>query len=104
VVTLSALNSVQNTITATPSNISRTQEDDVSANHLPSREDRRLAIAGLRERHTCSVDEAAAVLGVGRSTAYAAARDGSLPTLRLSKRILVPTAKLLEMLGLDAGQ
>jgi excisionase family DNA binding protein len=52
-------------------------------------------------RHTCSIDEAAAVLGIGRSTAYAAARDGSLPTLRLSHRLLVPTAKLLAMLGVS---
>jgi excisionase family DNA binding protein len=53
-------------------------------------------------RHTCSIDEAAAVLGIGRSTAYAAAHDGSLPTLRLSHRLLVPTARLFEMLGLKA--
>jgi excisionase family DNA binding protein len=64
----------------------------------------RITLDDLRDRHTCSVDEAAVLLSIGRSTAYAAARDGTLPTLRLSKRILVPTAKLLEMLGLEAGQ
>lgn len=53
----------------------------------------------LHGRRTCSIDEAARLLGIGRSTAYAAARDGSLPTLRLSHRLLVPTAKLLAMLG-----
>jgi excisionase family DNA binding protein len=47
------------------------------------------------------VDEAAAVLGIGRSTAYAAVRDGSLPALRLSGRLLIPVAKLLAMLGLE---
>jgi excisionase family DNA binding protein len=52
-------------------------------------------------RSTCSIDEAAAVLGIGRSTAYAAARDGSLPTLRVSHRLLVPTAKLMAMLGVE---
>jgi excisionase family DNA binding protein len=57
----------------------------------------------LRSRHTCSVEEAAAFLGIGRSTAYAAARDGSLPTLRLSHRLLVPTAKLLAMVGVREG-
>ena len=57
-------------------------------------------LAELRTRCTCSVDEAALVLEIGRSTAYAAAKDGSLPTLRLSGRILVPTAKLLAMIGL----
>jgi excisionase family DNA binding protein len=59
------------------------------------------AIELLQGRETCSVDEAAKVLGIGRSTAYAAAHDGSLPTLRLSHRLLVPTAKLLTMLGVE---
>jgi len=60
-----------------------------------------LSVEELRRRRTCSIEEAAAVLGIGRSTAYAAARDGSLPTLRLSHRLLVPTVKLLAMLGHD---
>ena len=48
-------------------------------------------IAELRRRSTCSVDEAARLLQIGRSTAYAAAKDGSLPTHpRLVGRILVP--------------
>jgi len=61
----------------------------------------RLGLEELSTRPTCSVDEAAAVLGIGRSTAFAAARDGSLPTVRLSHRMLVPTAKLLAMLGIE---
>ena len=40
-------------------------------------------VQALRQRRTCSVEEAATLLGVGRSTAYAAARDGSLPTVRI---------------------
>ena len=55
----------------------------------------------LKERTTCSVEEAARLLKIGRSTAYAAVRDGSLPSLRLSHRILIPTAKLAAMLGLE---
>ncbi len=39
---------------------------------------------------TLSVDEAARILGVSRGRAYASARDGSLPTIRLGKRFLVP--------------
>ena len=58
----------------------------------------------LRRRTTCSVEEASVLLGIGRSTAYAAARDGSLPVLRISKRLLVPTAKLLAMIGLDQAE
>mgnify|MGYP000977379496 CR=1 FL=1 len=59
-------------------------------------------IERLRGRSTCSVDEAAELLDIGRSTAYAAARDGSLPVIRLSHRLLVPTAKLLAMVGVEA--
>jgi excisionase family DNA binding protein len=62
---------------------------------------RPLSSLELASRRTCSVDEAAAVLGIGRSTAYAAAHDGSLPVLRVRTRLLVPTAKLLAMLGCD---
>jgi len=63
-----------------------------------------VSLAELRRRHTCTIEEASALLGIGRSTAYAAARDGSLPTLRLSHRLLVPTAKLLAMIGLEASR
>jgi excisionase family DNA binding protein len=57
----------------------------------------------LRGRCTCSIEEAAEALGIGRSTAYAAAREGSLPVLKMRSRLLVPTAKLLAMLGCDAA-
>lgn len=62
---------------------------------------RGLSLEQLAQRPTCSVDQAAEVLGIGRSTAFAAARDGSLPVIRLSHRLLVPTAKLLAMLGVE---
>jgi hypothetical protein len=58
-------------------------------------------IDALRAQAACSVERASIVLGIGRSTAYAAARDGSLPTIRVSHRLLVPTAKLLVMLGYE---
>lgn len=64
----------------------------------------RATVEGLAGRSTCSIEEAAEIFGIGRSTAYAAARDGSLPTVRLCKRLLVPTAKLLAMLGLEQGE
>lgn len=60
---------------------------------------RQCSLEQLRKRPTCSVDAAATILGIGRSTAYAAARDGSLPTVRISHRLLVPTSKLLALLG-----
>ena len=60
-----------------------------------------LSLDELASRPTCSVDQAAAALGIARSTAFAAAHDGSLPTIRLSHRLLVPTAKLLVLLGVE---
>jgi excisionase family DNA binding protein len=46
---------------------------------------------------------AAAVLGVGRTTAYEMVRTGCWPTpvLRLGNRIRVPTAALRELLSLS---
>ena len=64
-------------------------------------EKRATIIERLRGRCTCSVEEAATALGVGRSTAYSAAHDGTLPVLKIRNRLLVPTAKLLAMLGCD---
>jgi excisionase family DNA binding protein len=73
-------------------------EHDVAAEVVPGRG--RITLEMVQGRSTCSIEEAAVLLGVGRSTAYAAARDGSLPTLRVSHRLLVPTARLRVMLGL----
>jgi excisionase family DNA binding protein len=57
----------------------------------------------LKGRTTCSIDEAARILGIGRSTAYAAAHDGTLPVIRVSKRLLVPAARLAQMLEGTGG-
>ncbi|HWJ53836.1 MAG TPA: helix-turn-helix domain-containing protein [Propionibacteriaceae bacterium] len=48
---------------------------------------------------TISIEEAAVLLGVSRSAAYRAAKAGQLQTLRMGRRLLVPTAPLLRMLG-----
>ena len=42
------------------------------------------------ERVTMTVDEAAVRLGISRGSAYAAARRGELPAIRLNRRIVVP--------------
>ena len=55
----------------------------------------------LRSRLTISVEDAAALLGIGRSTAYNAVRSGDLPAIKLQGRWLVPTAPLRKMLGID---
>jgi len=43
--------------------------------------------------------DACRVLGVSRNVGYAAARKGTIPTLRLGRNIRVPVPKLLAMLG-----
>jgi hypothetical protein len=48
-----------------------------------------------------SVEHAGRLLGLGRSAAYEAGRRGELPTLKFGRRLLVPTGKVLELLGLD---
>jgi excisionase family DNA binding protein len=48
---------------------------------------------------TLTVEEAAKVLGIGRNTAYEAAKSGDLPTVRVGGRLLVPRARLLALLG-----
>ena len=48
---------------------------------------------------TIKVEEAAVLLGVSRSAAYRAANAGQLQTFRMGRRLLVPTAPLLRMLG-----
>ena len=66
----------------------------------PERRDRGRGLLALAEtRATITVEEAAALLGIGRTAAYEAARRGQLPTRRLGRRLLVPVPALLEWLG-----
>lgn len=50
---------------------------------------------------TITVDEAADIVGISRAAAYRAVHKGQIPALRIGRRLLVPSASLLEMLGLD---
>jgi excisionase family DNA binding protein len=53
---------------------------------------------------TISIERAARLLGVSRSAAYRAAAAGQLPTITFGRRLLVPTARLLEMLGVSTEE
>lgn len=55
----------------------------------------------VESRLTISVEEAAELLGVGRSVAYEAARRGEIPCRRLGRRLIVPVPALLEWLGVS---
>jgi excisionase family DNA binding protein len=48
-----------------------------------------------------TVERAGALVGLGRSAAYDAVRRGDLPSLRIGRRLVVPTAKLRALLGID---
>lgn len=54
-------------------------------------------------RATVSLTEAAELLGVGRATAYNAAKSGNfpVPVLRVGSRYVVPTRPLLQVLGVS---
>lgn len=51
---------------------------------------------------TMTVDEAAVLLGISRGSAYEAVRQGQIPSIKLGRRVLVPRAKLAELLGEEA--
>lgn len=53
---------------------------------------------------TVSVEHAAKLLGVSRSAAYSAAARGELPTIAFGRRRLVPTRRLLQLLGLSVEE
>ncbi len=53
---------------------------------------------------TLTVDAVAKFLHVSRASAYQAVHSGEIPSLRVGRRILVPTAALLALLGLDGGR
>ena len=62
------------------------------------------------EQPVLSVEVAGRILGLGRAAAYAAASrwratDGAdgIPNLRIGRRVVVPTALLRRMLGLDVS-
>jgi excisionase family DNA binding protein len=48
----------------------------------------------LEDRKTCTVPEAAKILGISRGKAYGAAKSGEIPSIKIGKRIVVPIAAL----------
>jgi excisionase family DNA binding protein len=51
------------------------------------------------ERSTMTVEEAAAVLGISRSTAYECVRRGELRAVRLGRRLVVPRLVVDQLLA-----
>jgi excisionase family DNA binding protein len=57
----------------------------------------------MSEKLTLTVEEAGKLLGISRNTAYQAASDGTIPTIRLARRLVVPRVALMRMLE-NAGR
>ncbi len=53
----------------------------------------------MTERAVLTVEEAARVLRIGRSAAYAAARAGELPVISVGRSLRVPRHRLEQLLG-----
>ncbi len=61
-----------------------------------------VGLPSLEQRLTLTLwPEVAEILGLSKVSVYKAAKRGEIPTIRIGKRILVPTADLRRMLGLD---
>ena len=59
-----------------------------------------MSLPDPREKPTLSVIEVSEILGWGRSAVYEGVRRGDIPSLRVGRRIRVPTARLHDLLGI----
>lgn len=55
-------------------------------------------------RATLNLSEVATLLGVSKSSAHRWAADGTLPTVRLGRRVLVPRAAIEKLLDPTPGE
>jgi len=53
---------------------------------------------------TLSVERTGELFDVSRSNAYGGVKDGTIPSIRIGRRIVVPTAELLRLLGWDPAE
>ena len=60
--------------------------------------DRVLGLDDLRSRASITVEEAGQLLGLSRTSTYAAIRRDEIPHVRVGGRIIVPTSALLRLL------
>jgi len=58
-----------------------------------------LVVDLIGRQATLTIEQTAALLGLGRTAAYEAARRGEFPTRRLGRRVIVPVPALLDWLG-----
>ena len=63
-----------------------------------------MQIPNPEEYPVLTVEEAGRILGISRGLAYQQVREGTLPSIRLGRRWLVPTAALSELLGVTPSR
>jgi excisionase family DNA binding protein len=68
-----------------------TTEENMTVTGLPQ---------GMHLPGLLKVEQASVLMGISRSAAYRAVAAGDLPSVRFGCRLYVPTARLLELLGL----
>lgn len=60
-----------------------------------------MALPDPTTRPTLTVSETAELLRISRASAYEAVHAGTIPSLRIGRRLVVPTAALRRMLSID---
>ena len=72
-------------------------------NNIATEASRRVQILDSKwdGRSTFSVEEAGEICGISRPSAYAAAKNGTLPTVRIGRRRIVPRHALERMLDVS---
>ena len=61
-----------------------------------------ISLPDPKDRPTLSVDDVAEILGLDRKTVYSAITSGELPSLRVGRRILIPTSWLAARITPDS--
>lgn len=56
----------------------------------------------ITNAHTMTVTETAEMLGISRSSAYECVRAGSIPSIRLGRRIVIPKQAVARILDVAA--
>jgi hypothetical protein len=84
----------------------RTTTTQPSAPAVETKPTQPTSLAEVRDQGTIAVHSttepnAAGLLHIGRTTAYAMARTGELPVIRLSGTVRVPVPALLKLLGVE---
>jgi excisionase family DNA binding protein len=67
--------------------------------HVKSENEMHVNQNSMPEPRVATLDEVARILRISRGGAYAAAKRGDFPTIRIGKRILVPLAAIERILN-----